>query len=199
MCNMYPSQFYHYGFASYTYWGKECILLYYIGRYLWYWLIDHSTWLVTCCKSRRSSHNYSEKINSHCSDGWRFRITFEEKCARVIVMKKIAPAHGGDINSICSSLSPLDGPLASECYQKKIRQLFQHWKFLQISEKLFGTKSFLFIFLANQIIMKSSQSWSDWSGWRTSRTTLVYPDYFQNICMRFVWIYVVVHWCTYVT
>ena len=25
-----------------------------------------------------------------------------------------------DINSICSSLSPLDGPLGSECYQKKI-------------------------------------------------------------------------------
>ena len=44
--------------------------------------------------------------------------------------KKIAAAaHGGDVNDICSSLSPLDGPLGSECYQK----LFNIWEVLQIS------------------------------------------------------------------
>ena len=33
--------------------------------------------------------------------------------------KKIVSTWRG-VNSICSSLSPLDGPLGSECYQKKI-------------------------------------------------------------------------------
>ena len=82
--------------------------------------------------------------------------------------KRIA-AHGGDINGICSSLSPLDGPLGSECYQKKIWKWYQHFEFLQINENAIiisyhWNYTFLFVSVDNQTILNSFQSWSNWSG-----------------------------------
>ena len=42
--------------------------------------------------------------------------------------------------------------------KRKLDNYFNIESFCRSVKKVFGTKSFLFIFLANQIIMKSSQS-----------------------------------------
>ena len=113
-------------------------------------------------------------INSHFSDG--YDALFKSKHSLAIVVKKIAAPRGVDINGICSSLSPVDGPLGSECYQKKnlkiinILAFSKSMKMLYLYLKLKVPFIFFFVSLEYQIILNSSQSW------KSSPTSFMYSD-----------------------
>ena len=168
------------------------ILLLWIGsRYIWHQSIHYYRSTAKGHTLLLSKHSCVEKSNSHFSDG--YDTLFKGKHSLAIVVKKIAAPRGVDINGICSSLSPVDGPLGSECYQKKIWTLSTFWLLAN------QWKCFTCIWNLKHLKFSFSFLWSTKSFWTALKAdptevaeralqpvSCTVIDYFETICMRFV-------------